>query len=174
MFLYVGHLRKGARQCIEALAQLDRGMLLCVSSSDSEAYRRFAVKCGLEGRVIFRQHTESVERAFGAADALLLPTPYDSFAMVVSEAMACGLPVVVSQEAGVVELIEHGRNGLILRDFTSTAELTRHMRALSGDRPMAAALGRAARKTVETMTWDAVAEQTMQVYQDLLRRKAAK
>jgi UDP-glucose:(heptosyl)LPS alpha-1,3-glucosyltransferase len=167
VFLYVGDLRKGARRCMQALTQVDKGLLLCVAAADPIPYRQFAKDLGVEQRVIFAGHTKQVERAFAAGDAFLLPTPYDSFAMVVSEAMGCGLPVVVSREAGVAELIRHGVNGLLLEDVTSHSELALHMRSLQ-DREWAEALGRAGRRTVEPLSWDAVAAQTMAVYKEVL------
>jgi glycosyltransferase involved in cell wall biosynthesis len=87
--------------------------------------------------------------------------------MVVSEAMACALPVIVSREAGASELIKHGVNGLLLADAT-VSELAQRMDSLERDRPWAAKLGCAARKSVESLTWDTVAHQTMGVYQELL------
>jgi UDP-glucose:(heptosyl)LPS alpha-1,3-glucosyltransferase len=171
VFLYVGNLRKGARLCMRALARLEHGVLLCVAATEQEPYRRFAQECGVAERVIFAKHTSQVEKAYAAGDAFLLPTPYDPFALVVSEAMGCGLPVVVSREAGVAELIQPGVNGLLLDDVTSDVELARHMRSLYEDRPWAESLGRAARKTVEEMTWDRVAEQTLDVYRELLTKR---
>ena len=108
-----------------------------------------------------------MEKAYAAADAFVLPTPYDAFAMVVSEAMACALPVIVSREAGASELIKHGVNGLLLADAT-VSELAQRMDSLERDRPWAAQLGCAARKRVESLSWDTVAQQTMGVYQELL------
>ena len=107
------------------------------------------------------------EKAYAAADAFVLPTPYDAFAMVVSEAMASGLPVIVSQEAGASELIQHGVNGLLLQD-ASVSELARQMEFLERDRSWAANLGCAARKSVEGLSWDTVACQTMAVYREHL------
>jgi UDP-glucose:(heptosyl)LPS alpha-1,3-glucosyltransferase len=168
VFLYVGDLRKGARQCILALSQLDQGRLLFVSRSPTASYQRMADEAGLAGRVAFLGPTSQVERIYAAADALVLPTPYDAFAMVVSEAMASGLPVIVSREAGVSEIIQHGVNGLLLEDVTSVTELAGHMRSLLREPRRAAELGRSARKSVEPMSWDVVAERTMRVYQELL------
>jgi UDP-glucose:(heptosyl)LPS alpha-1,3-glucosyltransferase len=171
VFLYVGQLRKGARQCIQALAQVPEGLLLCVSPSDPAAYRRFAKQCGVEQRVIFAGHTKEVEKVYAAGDSLLLPTPFDTFALVVSEAMACGLPIVVSREAGVSELIEHGVNGLLLDDVTSSAELAGHMRRLQQDPEGTERLSRAGRETISRFTWDAVARQTLEVYDTLLEKR---
>lgn len=172
VFLYVGDLRKGASQCILALSQLDQGRLLFVSRSPVVSYRRLADQAGLASRVTFLGPTSQVESIYAAADALVLPTPYDAFAMVVSEAMASGLPVIVSREAGVSEIIQHEVNGLLLEDVTSVAELAGHMRSLLGDPGRAAEMGRVARRTVELMSWDIVARRTMQVYQTLLGKSA--
>jgi UDP-glucose:(heptosyl)LPS alpha-1,3-glucosyltransferase len=170
VYLYVGDLRKGARRCILALARLATGRLLLVSRSEEAPYRRLAEESGLGDRVIFAGATSQVEHAYAAADALLLPTPYDAFAMVVTEAMACGLPVVVSREAGACELIAHRVNGLVLNDATSVEELAGHMYFLESDPGSAAALGSAARSKVEALSWDEVAGRTIRVYEDLLRR----
>jgi UDP-glucose:(heptosyl)LPS alpha-1,3-glucosyltransferase len=171
VFLYVGDLRKGATRCIQALSQLAEGRLLLVSRSPVGPYRRTADEAGLGDRVIFSGPTNQVERMYAAADALLLPTPYDAFAMVVSEAMACGLPVIVSREAGASELIQHGVNGLLLKDVTDLTELGGHMSSLLHHPDWASELGCAARKSMEVMSWDVVAAQTMRVYEELLRNQ---
>jgi len=173
VFLYVGQLRKGARQSIQALAQVPHGVLLCVSPSDPSAYRQLAKECGVEQRVIFAGHTKEIEKAYAAGDALLLPTPFDTFALVVSEAMACGLPIVVSREAGVSELIEHGVNGLLLEDRTSSAELAGYMLRLQRDEEGTQRLSRAGRETISRFTWDAVAQRTLEVYDSLLEKRLA-
>jgi UDP-glucose:(heptosyl)LPS alpha-1,3-glucosyltransferase len=168
VFLYVGDLRKGARRCILALSHLPQGQLMFVSRSPTEPYRRLAEQTRLASRVHFLGPTSQVEKFYAAADVLLHPTPYDAFGMVVSEAMASGLPVVVSREAGAAELVQHGVNGLLLNDLSSQQELAQHMLDLSQDRCFAAELGAAARKTVESHSWDGVAQQTMCVYRELL------
>lgn len=170
-FLFVGDLRKGGRQCLEALSKLDSGKLLFVSRSAIEPYRAFASQLGIEGRVLFLGSTAQVERYYAASDALLLPTHYDSFAMVVTEAMASELPVIVSREAGASELIENGVNGLLLEDFRDPLELADKMRLLMENRTFAARVGAAARLTAEQHSWDVTASETMRVYERLLPEK---
>lgn len=171
VFLYVGDLRKGASRCIRALSQLEQGRLLFVTRSSFSSYQRQVEEAGLAGRVFFLGPTNYVEKMYAAADALVLPTPYDAFAMVVSEAMASGLPVIVSREAGASELLEHPVNGLLLDDVTNIPELAGHMGSLAKDPSWAAELGRAARKSVESMSWDSIAERTMSVYEELVGKR---
>ena len=167
VFLYVGDLRKGARQCIRALARLDRGHLLLVSRSAPEPYAALAKDLGVSGRVHLLPPSSRIQEFYGASDALLLPTPYDAFALVVTEAMACSLPVVVSREAGASELIVHGENGLILDHASDETGLAAHMAALLNDPIWAAGLGQAGRRTAERFSWDAIADQTMRVYREI-------
>lgn len=168
-FLFVGDMRKGGRQSIQALAQSPASKLVFVSRSPDAPYRALAVEAGVEDRVIFAGTSRQVERYYAASDALVLPTHYDSFAMVVTEAMASALPAIVSREAGAAELIEHGSNGLVLNDFQNVDQLAGLMRSLETDRSWARRLGDAARITAEKHSWDAAAGQTMEVY----RRVAA-
>jgi UDP-glucose:(heptosyl)LPS alpha-1,3-glucosyltransferase len=172
-FLFVGDLRKGARQCIVAMQAFPNDKLILVSRSPVAPWKEMVRKEGVADRVIFAGPSEAVETIYPAADVFLLPTPYDPFALVATEAMSCGLPIVVSREAGAAELVEHGENGLILQDVSDTGELARHMRKLASDRNFARRLGRAARMRQEKMTWDDVAAQTMRVYEEQLAMERA-
>ena len=53
---------------------------------------------------------------YAAADALVLPSFYDPFGLVVLEAAACGLPVVTSRSTGASELLSDGLDGYVLDD----------------------------------------------------------
>ena len=171
VYLFVGDLRKGGRRCIQALAQLERGKMLFASRTPEGPYAQMACDAGVAERVRFAGPTNDVERFYAAADAFLLPTPYDAFGMVVSEAMASALPVIVSRQAGAAELIQHGVNGLLMEDATSVGELASLMHSLLANQKMAAALGCAARKSVEPMSWDAIAARTMHVYEGFLQER---
>lgn len=168
VFLFVGDMRKGGRQSIQALAKTPAAKLVFVSRSPAEPYRLLASEQGVEERVRFQGAGPHIEKYYAAADALLLPTHYDSFGMVVTEAMASGLAVIVSREAGASELLDPGRNGLLLQDFEDVEELSGKMRLLSEDRDFARKLGAAARRTTEAYSWDEIAKRTMQVYQRVL------
>jgi glycosyltransferase involved in cell wall biosynthesis len=156
LFLFVGDFRKGVEAAIRALGE---GHLLSVGSTPPDAYQALAAQLGRGARVHFRPATDTIEQYYNGADVLVLPTPYDAFGMVVLEAMAAGLPVVVSQNAGASELIDDGRNGYVLRNEASLPELM-HKAATGGPE-----LGLAARTTALEHTWDRVAAETLAVYQ---------
>ena len=158
LYLFVGDFRKGAEAAIRAL---ESGHLLCVGGTPPSPYQALARQLGREERVHFRSASGAIEVYYAGADVLLLPTPYDAFGMVVLEAMAAGLPCVVSENAGASELIEHGVNGFIWRRGTNLPALMQEAARSS--------VGPAARATALEHSWHRVAEETMQVY----RRAAA-
>ena len=160
LFLFVGDFRKGVKASIEALGA---GHLVCVGSTPPEPYRALAAQLHRADRVHFRPATDAIEQYYAGADVLLLPTPYDAFGMVVLEAMAAGLPVIVSQNAGASELIVDGQNGYILRN---EADLPGLMRKAATASP---AIGSAARTTALQHSWDRVASETLAVYQQAQR-----
>jgi glycosyltransferase involved in cell wall biosynthesis len=105
---------------------------------------------------------EDLAAMYGLADVFVLPTHSDPWGLVVNEAMACGLPVIVTSVAGcAADLVDDGRNGYVVpaadSDKLSRAidavlrnpELKRQMSALSKERirqysPEACAAGLAA------------------------------
>jgi glycosyltransferase involved in cell wall biosynthesis len=53
-------------------------------------------------------------KQYARADVLVFPTLCDGFGMVVTEALAHGLPVITTKSAGAADLIRHGENGLVI------------------------------------------------------------
>jgi glycosyltransferase involved in cell wall biosynthesis len=63
-------------------------------------------------------------QVFGRCSVLVLPSVEDGFGLVVLEAMACGLPVIVTSHCGAADVVEEGKNGFIVppRDVNAIAE----------------------------------------------------
>lgn len=162
--LYVGDLKRGAAAAIRAVAQTAGATLLIVSGSDVGPFRSLAEEQGAAERVIFHPHSRNVEQFFAAADAFLFPTVYDSFGLVITEAMAAGLPVITSRMAGAAELIADGANGLLTERAWDVPALVAHLERLRDDSGLRERLGQAARTRVEPLTWDRTADKTLAVY----------
>ena len=171
--LFVGDLRRGGRRALEALARTRDARLVVVSRSDPAPYRAYAGELGIAGRVRFEPPTDAVERYYAAADAFLFPTPYDAFGMVISEAMAAGLPVVTTRCAGAAELITDGIDGLLVDAPEDVGRMAAHLDALAGDRALAARIGDAARARCERQGWDEVARRTLAVYRRAIAARTA-
>ena len=171
LFLYVGDLRKGMQPAIRALARVPGAHLLGISRTPAAPYLATASACGVADRVILLPATGHVERFYGAADALVLPTPYDAFGMVITEAMACGLPVVTTPRAGASELFQHGVHGLLVQSPTDVDAIGQAMRTLADDADLRSRMGSAAAALMREHTWDRVADRTLSVYYDHLARR---
>ena len=173
VFLYVGDFRKGMEPAVRALSSVPDAHLVGVSRTPPERYRDLAFSCGVSDRVKLLPATERVERYYGAADVLLLPTPYDAFGMVLTEAMACGLPVITTPMAGAAELLADGVHGLIVKSPTDITGLSVAMRTLADDGVLRSRMGVAAASLMREHSWDHVAKQTLDVYYNHLARRHA-
>ena len=156
--------RKGLDKAIEALALLtpdERSgtRLLAVGAGARPVFEALAGRLGVGDRVILAPHQKGIARWYRAADFLLFPTKYEPFGMVVLEAMACGLPVVVSRCAGAADLVEDGASGLLIEDPLDAREIVSAWRRLLLHPAEREAMGRKARETASRHTWDRVAEE---------------
>lgn len=162
--------RKGVSQAIKALPLLRSSQvtLLVVGSGDIVRYRELARCEGVEKRVVFAGPTEEVWRYFAAGDIFLLPSLYEPFGLVILEAMATGLPVVTSFEAGVSELLQDGYDALLLEDPGDVSEIASKLDLLVEDADLRGYLGLRARQTAMEYTWSKMAQRTVDVYQQVL------
>ena len=159
--------RKGLRTAIESVALASGWQLLVVGRGDEARYARIAARLG--GPAIrFAGTTATPAQYFAAADAFILPTLYEAFALVTLEAAAAGLPLIVTRVNGTEELVNDGVNGwLVDRDPIAFAA---HLDELGSDPQRRAAMGRAARASAKHYDWARVVESSAAVYAELARR----
>jgi UDP-glucose:(heptosyl)LPS alpha-1,3-glucosyltransferase len=174
LFLFVGDLRKGMEPAIRALSRAPGAHLLGITRTAPDSYRAIAEECDVQQRVTILPATDRIQRYYGAADVLVLPTPYDAFGMVITEAMACGVPVITTPLAGAAELLVDGVHGRLVRSPTDIAALGEAMRALASNSDGRRAMGEAAAALMRDHTWDRVAERTLAVYYDHIARRRAR
>lgn len=106
-----------------------------------------AAKLGVATQVTFLGHREDVPALLARADAFVLPSRSEAFPNGAIEAMAAGLPVIASSVGGLVDLIEDGRTGLLVRP-DDPAALAAAIESLVFSPARAEALGAAAREEV--------------------------
>jgi len=148
--------KKGLDQLLRALAIIEISIqLLVVGKDDPGLYRPALRQLRLEDRVRFLAPSVDVLSFYAAADAYVAPSLEDAFGLPILEAMACGLPVIASVQAGASENIVEGTTGYLLRDPMNHVELSDIIRRLVGDRSAAQKLGAAAAQYVQaSVSWD--------------------
>lgn len=164
---------KGIRVLFEALDVL-RGLpidLLVVGSENAAPFRDLALNRGLESRVQFLPPRRDVEFYYAAADAYAGPSLEDAYSLPPSEAMACGLPVIVSAASGVSEIITHDSDGLILRDPKDASTLAAMIHGLYSDEEFRTRIAQKAAQTAKGYTWDNNVRDFSAILHAILRRR---
>lgn len=162
--LFVGNEfdRKGLPILIDALGRTEVDVRLLVAGGNERMIagaREHAAHAGLAGsdlrdRVIFAGPQRDVRTALHAADALALLSAYEASALVLPEALACGVPVIATPVGSAPDLVEHGVNGHLVRpdaDAVAMAIDSLHR----GERQHEQV---AARRSVVTWGWHDVAQ----------------
>lgn len=134
-FLFVGSLYhlKGTDILLNAFAIEFKDnphwcLILVGNQKNNVDYRKMVKKLGIEHQVLFRGVVESknIKSVYEACDVFVLPSRYDGWGMVASEAIYSGMPVIVSDAAGCSRHIVHlNKNGHTFRsgDYQSLAEV---------------------------------------------------
>lgn len=166
LILFVGNefQRKGLQHVIDCLpilrAEERKIKLLVVGNDNPEPFIKQAKQLGVYPHVIFTK-TADINQYYALADVFAFPTEYEPFGLVITEAMASGLPVVVTEDAGAAELITDGRDGLLLKKTDNLINLCDLIKKAI-DHPE---IGLAARKTALNYSWDNITQQTLQLYE---------
>lgn len=94
-----------------------------------------------------------VNQWYHQADVFVIPSLADSYGLVVVEAMASGLPVIVSNNTGTAGIIKNDENGFVvpIRDAQAVAE---KLTVLYEDRAKCSSMGSNAAASIKTLNWD--------------------
>lgn len=130
--------------------------------------RRLAQSFGLNGSVVFAGYREDAPRVAGAFDVFVLSSLQEGLSIATVEAMAQGVPAVVTSVGGLPEVVEHGYNGLVVppRDPAALAKSILHMLEDDPDRRRMGENAR--RRSVRFDIRDAV-KRMEEVYEELLK-----
>jgi UDP-glucose:(heptosyl)LPS alpha-1,3-glucosyltransferase len=167
--------KKGLPTLLRALA-LAPGLHLAVVGQGRhlDRYRQQIEALGLGARVHLLGSLPDVSPAYAAADWLVHPTTEDTYAMVVLEAMANGLPVMVSsgRHCGIAAELTHTVNALILDNPLDHESLSQLLVSLLEDTALRASLAQAGLTFAQDRTWRKAAAQHQALIQRVLDQRA--
>ncbi len=168
--VFLGHefSRKGLSFAIEGLTHAPSVLLLVVGGTEDivAAARAEAEQFGVAPRVLFLGPRTDPRWLLAASDMLVLPSAYESHGLVITEALATGLPVISTPVGIAPDIIVDGRNGfLVERDGRSVGERMEQLATL--DDAEMDDMRRRARESVESYGWRAVALRYLELAEQL-------
>jgi len=178
--LFVGRLekRKGFKYLLGAYERVKKEFpqcrLIVVSphSRLSKKYENIAARRNLKD-VVFAGYVsfDDLPGYYNTADIFCSPaTGWESFGMVLMEAMATGKPVVASDIPGYAGLISHGVEGLLVKPQDEKA-LASALMSLLRDKAMRERMGEKGKLKAKDYSWDVVARKVMEYYEKLLQSR---
>ncbi|PTR30230.1 glycogen synthase (ADP-glucose) [Rhodococcus sp. OK519] len=187
--VFVGRItrQKGLAHLVAAAHRFDPAiqLVLCAGAPDTvelaEETEREVTRLAAARHGVFwirdMLPTTQVREILSAATVFVCPSVYEPLGIVNLEAMACETAVVASDVGGIPEVVQDGVTGRLVHYNSYEAEAYEHaladaVNAVAADADVAAAMGRAgrARATAE-FSWARVAQQTLDVYRDVLARR---
>ncbi len=129
----LGDRRKGLDTVFDAFRELcrnpswDADLVVIGAGPELPAWRERVARAGLSHRIHLLGFRRDVPAVLAACDALVAPTRYEAFGLGVLEALAKGLPALVSRGAGVAELYPDELRHLLLDDPESARELAQKL-----------------------------------------------
>lgn len=172
--------RKGQHHLLHAFAALraagtEGTRLTLVGTGDGDAaLRRLAADLGVAEAVTF---TGAVARneapeTYREGDVFVLPSQNEGMSVALLEAMATGLPVVVTDSGGTSELVRDGVNGFIV-DWGDVPALGRALDVLVRDAPLRDRMGKASRQIAAERSWPPIAYAYRQLCVEAVRTASA-
>lgn len=173
--LFIGALgdkRKGfdtlfaAWQRLSRISRFDPLLVVIGRGAMLAEWQRRAADEGLAHAMTFLGFREDVPRLVRAADLLVAPTRYEAYGLGVHEALCCGLPAIVSADAGVAERYPDQLSHLLLPDADDADDLAERIDASLDDRAGLSTRMEPFSAQLRARTWDDMAH-------DIVREVAA-
>lgn len=170
--LFVGEigLRKGVQYLLETWSQLKlRNAELVLVGGLTGDIQKIVKKYQQKINCVITGHLADPTPFFSNASVFAFPSVEDGFALVVLEAMASGVPVIVSENTGAKDVVTNGEDGFVIpiRDAESLAEKILYF---YDNKNVTDEMGRIARQKAESCTWQHYRDLLIRVYEYIIAR----
>ncbi len=156
--------RKNLDTVLHALVKVPTLHLAVVGSTEGSPYPQLAQSLGLSSRVHFLGFRLDLSEIMRAVDLFVFPSRYEPFGMVVSEAMASGLPVVTTRTTGASEIVTQAC-GVVLFDSEDSHDLAQALEKFANDPDLRKQMGRAGRAIAEEHSWESKAQSYVNLFE---------
>jgi UDP-glucose:(heptosyl)LPS alpha-1,3-glucosyltransferase len=146
--------------------------LLIVGKGNKNKYQKLAEQLGIAENIMFAGVVDkaSLYKIYLASDIFSILSKFDTFGMVVLEAMAASVPVIVSNSVGAKDLVTQGENGFIVQDIANAETIAGYLTCMMDNKVMGK-MGNEALKTAQEYSWDKVTGRMLNIYEEVLAEK---
>jgi len=165
LFAANNYKRKGLSQAVTSLLKTqnpDQFTLIVIGRGRASIKRKLSSEADGKMKIIWLDHVKNPAHYYRGSDIFLFPTLYDSFANVIGEALACGLPVITTEQAGGAEFVISDANGFVVKNANATDEMAECLNKFL-DKDFCAKFSNRAPEIVSKYTIDHCAEETEKV-----------
>ncbi len=162
--------RKNLETVLKAMQHVPELHLAVAGATEGSPSPDVARELGVADRVHFLGKVTEMAALMRSADLFVFPSRYEPFGLVVTEAMASGVPVIVSRCSGAADFV--GDGGILLNDPNDFMRLAEVMNQLRVDADTRAKMSRAGRMRALQMQWSTMADAYLQVFEEVYRSLA--
>jgi glycosyltransferase involved in cell wall biosynthesis len=172
--LFLGRVtfQKGPEYFLEAAEKLIKAIpaIRFVMAGSGDLLPRLMEKAealGISGRFLFTGFLrgEEVEKMYAASDLYVMPSVSEPFGISPLEALVCDVPVIISKQSGVGEILRHA----LKVDFWDVEELANKIHAVLAYDGLSAELLERCREDMIQVTWENAATRITEIYRKVLR-----
>lgn len=165
--------RKGLATLIETARRLPANYRFMIVGVDQVASDMVMVAPDVRERFVLHPPTASLGSWFAAADVYVHPTREDTFGMAPLEAMAHGVPVIVSgpRYCGFAQQLRHEQDALLLDDPQDSRRIAQELTRLGTDPALREKLVKAGLRCARERSWEGVAQAHEQLYDKVVQAK---
>ena len=172
LMLFAGDIRtkrKNLDAVLRAMQTVPEGHLAVAGKVEGSPYPAMAEQLGMQGRVHFIGMTKRIAALMRSVDFFVLPSSYETYGLVVTEAMSSGLPVILSSRVGAAELVEDVCR--VIADPNDDVSLAAAMSELIDDPARAREVGKLARDRALELQWSKTAAGYLAVYEEMMAER---
>jgi glycosyltransferase involved in cell wall biosynthesis len=159
--------RKNLDTVLHALVRVPELHLAAIGATVRSPYPQLATSLGLGDRVHFLGYRHDVPEIMKAVDLFVFPSRYEPFGMVVSEAMASGLPVITTASTGAAEIVTPDC-GIVLEDSEDFIALAEALQKLADCGKLRRQMGQVGRLIVQQYSWSSQAQCYVDLFETLI------
>jgi len=156
----------------KVLEQIPARLIMIGDGPERLSAAGVAKQLGISDKILYLGNCENIEELLPCADILIQPSEHESFGLVPLEAMACEVPVIVTNSGGITEVVIHGENGFLCEVGDIEAMAVYALQVLRETKRAGEMGSRARAHVTEHFPRDLIVGQYETLYAEILDRRA--